>query len=107
MSQVLLTIDQTLPLAIQPVDRLGNPAKVDGAPVWTVSDPTIGEITSLAADGLSCVFNTLAAGVAQIVVTADADLGVGVRTISGTLDVQIESGEAVGLAILAGAPVAK
>jgi hypothetical protein len=37
-------------------------------------------------------------------VSADADLGDGIRTLTGTLDLEIVSGEAVSLGIIAGAP---
>ena len=40
----------------------------------------------------------------QISVSADADLGDGVRTLTGTLDLEIVSGEAVTLSVIAGTP---
>ena len=40
----------------------------------------------------------------QISVSADADLGDGVRTLTGFLDLEIVSGEAVSLGVIAGAP---
>jgi hypothetical protein len=103
---LLMTIDQKVTLSIQPVDRLGNPARVDGAPVWTLSDGAVGAIEP-AADGMSATFVSAALGITQLVVKADADLGAGTRTIQGTLDIQVESGEAVSLAIVAGAPEPK
>lgn len=103
---LLMTIDQKVTLSIQPVDRLGNPARVDGSPTWTLSDGAVGTIEP-AADGMSAVFTTTGLGITQLVVKADADLGAGTRTIQGTLDIQVESGEAVSLAIVAGAPEPK
>lgn len=106
VTMLLLTIDQKVALRIQPVDRLGNPARVDGLPHWALSDMSIGTL-EVAADGMSAVFVTSALGVTQVNVSADADLGTGVRTIAGTLDVQVESGEAVSLTVLANAPEPK
>jgi hypothetical protein len=105
---LLLTDTQKVTLSIQPVDAKGFAAKVDGVPVWSVSDPTIGGIAIVDANtGLSAVFTALLPGVCQVNVTADADLGPGVTSISGTLDVQVEPGQAVSLSITAGAPVAQ
>lgn len=103
---LLLRDDQKVTLAIQPVDAKGNPAKVDGVPAWTNSDDTAGVLT-VAADGLSAEFVAGMPGVTQVTVTADADLGAGVRAISGVLDIQVEPGEAVTLDIKAGVPEAQ
>jgi hypothetical protein len=84
-------------------DAKGNPAAVDGPPKWDVSAPEVGQLT-VADDGLSA---SLAAGsvtTGQVNVTADADLGDGVKTITGVLDVQILAGDAALIAISAGAP---
>lgn len=100
----LLRNDQMLPVSIQPVDAWGNPAKIDGIPAWSVSDVGLANVAS-AGDGLSAVVTTVGPlGVVQVQVSADADLGAGVRTITGTLDIQIESGEAVSLSIVPGTP---
>ena len=104
---LLLTDTQKVTLSIQPVDAKGFAAKVDGVPVWSVSDPTIGTIAVVGVTGLSATFTALLPGVCQVNVTADADLGPGVTSISGTLDVQVEPGQAVSLSITAGAPVAQ
>ena len=45
-----------------------------------------------------------ASRVSEVSVSVDADLGAGVRTISGTLDIQVEPGEAVSVGIVAGVP---
>lgn len=104
---VVLTNDQKVSVAIQPVDRFGNVAKVDGIPVWSVSDPGIGALEA-AADGLSAVFTTAGPlGVVQIQVQADADLGGGIKPLVGTLDIQVEAGEAVSLGLVAGIPEPK
>ncbi len=104
LKTMILTDTQEIDLAIKPVDRKGNPAQVDGVPVWASSDPNIASITS-AADGLSCVVKAAAnLGSVQISVTADADLGEGVAPIAGTLDIDVVAGQAVSLGIIAGTP---
>lgn len=107
LTMLLLTNAQKVSLSIQPVDAFGQPARVDGVPAWAVSDDTLATITP-ATDGLSAVVEPIGpVGTVQVQVTADADLGGGVRSISGTLDVQIEASEAVSLTIVAGAPEPK
>ena len=103
---LLLTDTQKVTFSIQPVDAKGAPAKVDGAPVWTVTDPTVGVITP-AADGLSAEFVAGLPGVCQVAVSADADLGEGIVTIQSTADVQVEGGQAVSLPVTAGVPEAQ
>lgn len=60
----------------------GQPAPVQGAPVWATSDATIVTVTA-AADGMSAIIPCVAPGTARITVTADADLGAGTVTITG------------------------
>lgn len=104
-AMVTLVVGYKLPLSILPVDAAGNPARVDGVPGWTVSEAVYGAL-EVAADGLSATFVPAGVlGAVQIRVDADADLGGGVRTISGLLDVQVEAGEAVSLSITAGVPI--
>ena len=76
-------------------DSLGNPAPVEGVPVWTNSNESVISMV-VAADGLSAVVSAVGIpGAGQISVQADADLGEGVTTITGTLDVEIQPGDAV------------
>lgn len=107
MSALLLNDVQKSELSIQPVSAAGNPARVDGVPQWRSSDDTVLVVTA-AEDGLSAVITTTGKlGTAQVSVTADADLGEGVKPISGVLDVEVQASEAVGLTIAAAAPTAK
>lgn len=69
-------------VALTIVDSHGNPAKVDGAPVWASSDETILTVLA-AADGMTAKVNTVAPGTARVSVVADADLGAGVGQITG------------------------
>jgi len=86
------------------LDKKGNPATVDGLPVWSVSDATILSVQP-AADGLSA---TIVAngplGLSQVSISGDADLGEGMKPVVGTLDVTVVAGEAVSATINAGTP---
>ena len=100
---LIMTNSQEVDLAIQPLDKRGKPARVDGIPAWSSSDPAKVEVVA-SDDGLSCVAKALNNGTVQISVSADADLGDGIRALTGTLDLEIVSGEAVTLGIIAGTP---
>lgn len=61
-----------------------QPASVEpGSVVWASSDPTVLTVVA-AADGMSFDVTTVAPGTARLSVTADADLGAGIQTITGT-----------------------
>jgi len=56
----------------------GDPATVDGAPVWVSSNPAVVDVV-VSSDGMTGTINSVAVGVGAVVaVTADADLGEGV-----------------------------
>ncbi len=84
---VSINTDQNFPhvtLTITKAD--GTAAPVDGVPVWASSDSTVLAVTP-AADGMSAVVDTVAPGrPARVTVSADADLGSGVHTITGVTD---------------------
>lgn len=102
-----LTDSQQVDLTVAFADKAGNPASVDGAPVWTSSDETVLTVAA-GADGLSAVATaTGKLGTAQVTVTADADLGSGTTSIAGTLDVTVLAGQAVAAVVSAGAPTDK
>lgn len=99
-----LTSIQKCALSIRPVDARGNPAHVEGAPTWGLSDPALLDL-QVAADGLSAtVFARGPIGAGQVRVDADADLGEGVETITGLLDVVVIAAQAVSLVIATGTP---
>ncbi len=100
----VLTDVQKVGLSVAPTTAAGNPAKVDGAPEWSVSDPTLGGLT-VAEDGLSAEFVTTGKlGSCQVNVTADADLGSGVTTITGVLEIEVTASQATNLGVTAGTP---
>lgn len=101
---LLLTATQKCGLTVDPRDSRGNVAPLDGAPTWTVSDPTI-LLLSVADDGLSAEVSAVGVlGTAQVNVSADARIGPDVKTIAGTLDVEVKASEAVTIGISSGAP---
>lgn len=96
-----LSTIQKSTIGIKPVDKKGNPAPVDGVPVWDVSAP--GSVSLFpSADGMSCDVLGIAPGSVQVNVSADADMGEGTKTITGTLDVEVTAAEAAGFAIQTG-----
>jgi hypothetical protein len=103
----LITDEQKISFAFVPKTAAGNPAKVDGVPVWSVSntdalDLVVGE------DGLSATVSAKGPlGVAQVIVVADADLGAGVRTLTATADVVVVAAEAATVGLVAGTPELK
>lgn len=96
-----ITLDEELELFIQPLDKRDHPARVDGNPVWSVA----GEVLTLATGRTP--FHTIVRGLGPIdastvTVTVDADLGEGVKPLSGSFVVAVVPGEASTLAISAG-----
>ena len=100
-----LTDIQQVTLAITVVDARGNPAALDGAPVWTSSDAALLTVVP-STDGLSCVCTAVGPlGAAQVTVTGDALIGDGVRELFGVLDIDIVASEALNITIVPGVPV--
>jgi len=106
-----ITTDQNFPnVTLEITDSHGNPASVDGVPVWASSDETVLSVVA-ADDGMSAVVDTVAEGTARISVTADADLGSGSVPITGVSeDVVVTRGasfQASNFKFTFGAPVDK
>src|SRR6185436_3167778 len=98
---LILTDEQKVSLTIQPLTAAGNSAKVDGVPVWSVSDSNILSLT-VSEDGLSAVVTTVGPlGDCKVSVSADADLGEGIRNLTGTLDITVVAAEAASIGIVA------
>jgi len=104
---LVLTDEQKVALTVAFTTASGNPARIDGVPKWQTSDETI--LTVVAdEDGQTATATTVGPlGTAQVSVTADADLGAGIREITGTLDVEVLAAEAVTVGITAGTPEPK
>lgn len=101
---LVLTDVQKVSVKLKPVTAAGNPAPVDGKVEWSVSDDSVLSL-QVADDGFSAVVVTTGKlGVCQVVAKADADMGEGVKEISGVLDVEVKASEAVSLSVDAGVP---
>jgi len=97
--------DKSVTASLAYVDAKGNPALVEGAPVWTTDRPDIVTVTP-AADGMSAVIAPVGPlGSAQISVDADADLGAGVTNLTTLGQVDVIAGTAVAGSMNFGAPV--
>lgn len=97
-----------VPLTVTFADAAGNAASVEGVPVWSSSDETIVLIADVAADGLSAFAVAVGPlGTAQVNVSADADLGEGVTTLTGVLDIQVTASAATSAIVVAGEVVDK
>jgi hypothetical protein len=69
---------------------------VDGEVAWTSSAEDVATVAVDAGDSTICkITSTGKVGTTQVVATADADLGDGVRELLTTLEVGIVAGEAV------------
>lgn len=102
----IMRADQKVNITVAYTDSQGNPATTEGVPVWGSSDASV--TVEAASDGLSAVATASGiVGTAQVNVTADADLGEGVKEIVGTLDIEIVGGEAVSVVLTPGTPEPK
>lgn len=95
--------DKTVSATVSFIDAKGKPAKVDGAPVWASDNEAVASVVA-ADDGMSAVIAPNDLGTAQISVTADADLGAGVTTLTGLGTVEVVAGTAVTASINFGEP---
>lgn len=105
ISMLQMTYTQKAPVSLVIKDAKGKPARVDGIPEWSSSDDAVATVEDVAADGMSATIVGKDTGVCQVNVSADADLGTGVKPINGFLDVNINPGEAVTVELQAGTPV--
>lgn len=104
---LILTDEQECELAVAFKTGAGNPGQIDGTPTWTVSNPGILDL-AVSDDGLQALIRaTGALGAAQVSVSADADLGAGVRAVSAVLDVTVQAAEVVSAGIVTGTPRSK
>ena len=103
---ITITNEEKVQVTLAPTTAAGNPATLDGAPTWTV---TTGDATlEVAADGLSAFLVSGAADTnSQVTVTADADLGEGVVTLTDTIDLAVVAASASALGAIVATPVLK
>jgi len=104
MALLILTDEQKCQVSVAFKTAKGNPAPVDGVPVWASSNEAAVVVVP-AADGLSAEIQTPGGlGTAQVSVKADADLGEGVIEIIGLLDVEVKTAGASIVEITPGTP---
>ncbi len=103
---LILTNEQMVVVHLSPVSAKGKPVALDGVPVWAIS---AGSCTvQPAADGLSCtIVSGDDAGDSEVTVSADADLGAGVVTISDAIRVTVNGAQAQSLGLTADTPTTK
>ena len=102
-----ITIDDTqkVNVKINPTTDAGTAAKLDGVPVWTADGASI---VVPAADGLSAfLVSADVAGDTTFTVSADADLGAGVTTITGSIILHVIDAQATNLGLSADAAIPK
>lgn len=97
-----LKVSQQINPVIVAEDKFGNPTgALDGAPAWSLSDPSLGTITA-SADGMSAtVVPNGKLGTCQVQVSGQSDG----KTIMGSLDLNLLAGDATQIIIQAGVPV--
>lgn len=106
MLTVVINNEEKVTVTLQPMTASGNPALLDGVPSWS---QVSGDATfNVSADGLSIeLVSSDAPGVSEFAVTADADLGEGVKQLNDGITLVVVSAEATSLGLFAGAPVLK
>lgn len=97
-----MTDTQQAALSIKPVDKKGAPAQVQNAR-FSSSDESVVTIEQDASDPNKATMKAGLPGVAQVNVSADADMGDGDTEITGTLDVTVVAGAAASITVNAGA----
>lgn len=100
-----LPADKLVSVTIELKDKKGNPAQVDDTPVWSTDNTQVLALEP-AADGMSCkvtAVGVLTASPVMVQVTADADLGDGVKPVIGTLEVNVVAGDAALISLTPGA----
>jgi hypothetical protein len=96
-----ITDNQQFDVTLQPVDKKGSPASIDGVPVYATSNAAVATVEA-SADGMSATIKGALPGTATISVSADADLGTGDTEIGGSIDVEVTSGAAIQANLTAG-----
>jgi len=99
-----LNTEQKINVVVKPLTISGKPTRVDGVPGWAVTNPSVVSLV-IAPNGLSADVIAVASGSANVIVSADANLGSGIREISGSLAIVVVQAEAASLSLVAGTPV--
>jgi len=103
---ITITNEEKVQVTLAPTTAAGNPATLDGVPTWTVieGDSTL----EVSEDGLSAFLVSGNADVnSKIEVTADADLGEGVISLTDVIDLAVVAAQASALGLVTGTPILK
>lgn len=104
--QITSTKEEKVYLKLSPVTAAGNPAAVDGIPVWeTVSGDATLQVDEDGLGAFAVSGDTI--GNSVIKVSVDGDLGEGVRTIEALIDYVVTDAGAAGLGLVASPAVLK
>lgn len=100
-----ITDTQKFTASVLPVDAKGNPAVLDGPVSFVAENASLVSVTP-GTDGLSAEIAALGPlGSTQVTISGDADLGVGVVTITATLQVDVIAGQAATFTVNTSEPV--
>lgn len=105
MAEISISTEQKVLVTLTPKTAAGNPAAVDGPATFNVlsGNCTIEPVSDLSA----YIVSGDIAGPSVVEVSADADLGEGVVTISDTVNVEVTSPQATSLGLTLGTPEPK
>ena len=83
--------EQVLPITFKVTDGRGRTVALDGDPTAASSDETVASVGALtnASNVWSGEVNSVAPGDCRITVSGDADLGSGVQTVTGVLEISV------------------
>ncbi len=99
MELTLTTIDETTGL-LTPVDAKGKPSSVEaGSVLISSTDESVFTVEKDATNELAFKVTAVGVGTAQLNYSGDADLGDGVKTITGSTTVTVTQSEAVGFTV--------
>lgn len=92
-----LAIGMAVEMKVTYVDKHGRPAPVDGPVEWQSSDESMVRVVTDEEDSSRCVVYPAgsATGYAQLIATADTDLGDGAHTLTTVTDIEIVASQAV------------
>lgn len=103
----VITAEQKLPVTVFVTDKYSNPATLDGLLTWESTNPDLLTVTVLDDATSAELIPVGPAGLVQVIVRGDADLGDGIRPITGLIDIEIIGGEASLMTITPGLAVPK
>jgi hypothetical protein len=105
VDKMFLKASDKLPLKLAVKDKYGNKAELDGKPQWALTNESVGSLV-VSDDGMSAEFSPNGVSSAfKVQVSADADLGEGVKSLLAELELEVLAGEAVSLELSAGESV--